>query len=70
MEKNLQLEIPLLLPQVENEKDQCVERLLERVQSHRGIMKAHVDRKNGEGCFCLHYDPNLALHSRLHRRRV
>ncbi|NUM74645.1 cadmium-translocating P-type ATPase [candidate division KSB1 bacterium] len=59
MEKELQLEIPLLLPEVEDEKDQCVERLLERVQSHRGIAKAHVDRKNGQACFCLHYDPNL-----------
>lgn len=58
-EKTLQLEIPLLLPQVEDEKDQCVERLLERVRSQRGIVQAHVDRKNGEGCFCLHYDPNL-----------
>lgn len=59
MEKELQLEIPLLLPQVEDEKDQCVERLRERVQSHRGIVQAHVERKNGQVCFCLHYDPNL-----------
>jgi len=59
VEKTLQLEIPLLLPHVEGEKDQCVERLLERVRSQRGIVQAHVERKNGEASFCLHYDPNF-----------
>ncbi|KAA0220285.1 cadmium-translocating P-type ATPase [candidate division KSB1 bacterium] len=67
MEKELQLEIPLLLPQVEDEKDQCVERLLERVWSQRGIVQAHVERKNGEACFCLHYDPNLVSLNQVRR---
>ena len=66
-EKTLQLEIPLLLPQVEDEKDQCVERLLERVRSQRGIVQAHVERKNGEACFCLHYDPNLTSLNQVRR---
>ncbi|MGH7601594.1 MAG: heavy metal translocating P-type ATPase, partial [bacterium] len=57
--QELKLEIPILLPGVEDERDQSVERLLERVKSHRGIAQAHVDRKNGQACFCLHYDPNL-----------
>jgi len=67
MEKKLLLEIPLLLSQVEDEKDQCVERLLERVKSNRGIAQAHVDRKNGQSCFCLHYDPNLISLQRVQR---
>jgi Cd2+/Zn2+-exporting ATPase len=67
MEKELQLEIPLLLPQVEDEKDQCVERLLEHVRSQRGIVQAHVERKNGEGCFCLHYEPNLVSLNQVQR---
>ena len=59
MENTVQLEVSLLLPEVEDERDQCVERLLERVSRHRGIDRAHVDRKNDRVYFCLHYDPNL-----------
>ncbi len=66
-EKTLQLEIPLLLPHVENEKDQCVERLLERVRSHRGIQKAHVEPKNGGANLCLHYDPALVSLNQVQR---
>ena len=58
MEKTLQLEIPLLLPEVEDEKDDCIERLLERLENHRGIKKAHVEHRNGEALFCLHFDPD------------
>ncbi len=59
MEKTLQLQIPILLPEVEDEKDQCVERLLERIRAHRGIVKAHIERQNGEALFCLHFDPGF-----------
>jgi Cd2+/Zn2+-exporting ATPase len=66
-EKTLQLEIPLLLPGVENEQDQCVERLLERIKGHRGIARAHVEQQNGQACFCLHYDPDLVSLSQVRR---
>ena len=59
MVETLELELPVLLPEVEDERDQCVQRLLDRVSRHRGIQKAHVDRKNSLAYFCLHYDPNL-----------
>lgn len=67
MEKTMQLEIPVLLPEVEDEKDQCVQRLLEQISSHRGIEKAHVDRKNDHAYFCLHYDQNLVSFVQLQR---
>ncbi len=51
------VELPLVLPQVGSEKDQCVDRLLDRVKAKRGILKAHVKRANGDWYFCLHYDP-------------
>ncbi len=59
-EQTLQLEIPVLLPDIEDERDQCVERLKERITDYaKGIVQAHVERKNGEALLCLHYDPNL-----------
>ena len=66
-EKTLHLDIPLLLPEVEDEKDQCVDRLLERVRMHRGVEKAHIDRKDGQVYICLHYDPNLVSLSQITR---
>lgn len=57
MDNTLQLDIPLLLPDIDDEKDACVERLLERIGNHRGIEKAHVDHRDGEAFFCLHVDP-------------
>ena len=59
MEKTLQLEIPVILPGVKDESDQCVQRLIERLQHHRGIHQVHVKKTNGEAQLCLHYDPNL-----------
>jgi Cd2+/Zn2+-exporting ATPase len=58
-ESTLQLEIPVLLPGVADERDRCVERLNEQLAAQRGIYRAHVDRTNGRAVLCLHYDPNL-----------
>jgi len=59
MEQTLQLEIPVVLPGVVDEQDQCVTRLQTMIGDQRGITKAHVDRQNGKAVFCLHYEPNL-----------
>ena len=32
----LSLELPILLPQIEDERDQCVERLQEQLKQHKG----------------------------------
>ncbi|NOZ73985.1 MAG: cadmium-translocating P-type ATPase [FCB group bacterium] len=58
-ENTLHLEIPLLLPDLESEQDQCVERLVEQLEGHRGIEKAHIHRENHNACLCLHYNPHL-----------
>ena len=57
--KKLQIEIPVLLPEVPNEKDQCVTRLTERLSGRQGIEKVHIaDGKNhGVPQLCFHYDP-------------
>ena len=59
MEQTLQLDIPVVLPRVADERDQCVTRLQNMVASQRGISKAHVDHADGNAMLCVHYDPNL-----------
>ncbi len=58
MEQTLELDIPLLLPGVENEKDECLARLEKALQSHKGILRAHLEREKSPVDLCLHYDPN------------
>lgn len=59
MEKTIELEIPLLLPGVEDEKDECLNRLEASLQDRKGILRAHLEREKFPVDLCLHYDPNL-----------
>jgi len=60
MEK-LQLKIPVILPQVPNEKDSCVERLIQKLQAKEGVEKVHIADENGDDVpqLCFHYDPDI-----------
>lgn len=59
--KKLQLKIPVILPQVPNQKDACVERLIQELQAKEGIEKVHVADANGDDVpqLCFHYDPDI-----------
>ena len=59
MEKTIELEIPLLLPGVEDEKDECLNRLESALQNQKGILRVHLEREKTPVDLCLHYDPNL-----------
>ena len=67
MEKTIELEIPLLLPGIENEKDDCLNRLETSFQNHKGILRAHLEREKSPVDLCLHYDPNLLSLSEVKR---
>ncbi|HLC06493.1 MAG TPA: cation-translocating P-type ATPase [Anaerolineales bacterium] len=67
VELTLHLEIPLLLPDVEDGRDQCVARLQESLLPIAGIRNAHVERDDGTAILCLHYDPNLLSLDRVQR---
>ena len=57
-EKTIKLDIPLLLPQVDDARDQCLETLEKELMLHKGIHLAHI--KPGQPAqLCIHYDPNL-----------
>ncbi len=43
METTIELEIPLVLPGVENEKDECLARLETALQNRKGLLRAHLE---------------------------
>lgn len=60
MEK-LKIKIPLLLPEVPDEKDECVQKLIESLHDKNGLEKVHVseEAENGVPQLCFHYNPDL-----------
>lgn len=58
-EKVVEIAVPLLLPQVKDMRDQCVTRLQERLQAHKGVLKTHLHLDHEPVDLCIHYDPNL-----------
>jgi len=58
-EEKITLDIPLLLPGVEDGGDECVPRLERMLQGIKGIDLAHVTQNGDTPQLCIHYDPNL-----------
>ena len=56
MTEKLKLDLPLILPDVADERDACVGRLTRLLQAE-GLGTAHVVHENGSARLCLHYDP-------------
>ncbi|MBB4079414.1 Cd2+/Zn2+-exporting ATPase [Lewinella aquimaris] len=57
----LTLDLPILLPEIPDERDRCVERLLSALNGEPGVEKAHL-RSGEPPKVCIHYDPDqLAL---------
>lgn len=54
----LRLDLPLLLPDIHDADDRCVDRLIAALSGRPGIAEAHVVRDGtGEPQLCVHYDP-------------
>lgn len=58
-EKTIELALPVLTPEVADGDDGCLDRLEQALQAHKGIIRAHVERKKSPAQLCVHYDPNL-----------
>jgi Cd2+/Zn2+-exporting ATPase len=58
-EERIALDIPLLLPGVDDGGDECLPGLEQRLQVVKGIEYAHVKEKERPPQLCIHYDPNL-----------
>ncbi len=58
IEKTVELDVPLLLPEIEDRHDHCLENLQSTLIHHKDIYRAHI--KEGQPPrLCSHYDPNL-----------
>ncbi len=66
MTQKLQLDLPLLLPDIAA-GDDCVTMLTDELRHTRGISQAHIVREDGEAQLCLHYDPDLVSLSKIER---
>lgn len=58
-ENTIQLDMDLLLPGVEDARDDCLARLETALQDRRGIQRIHFKPEAEPVQLCLHYDPNL-----------
>ena len=65
--KKLQIKIPLILPEVPDEKDQCVDKLISRLEDIEGLEKVHLadEADNGVPQLCFHYNPELISMDRI-----
>jgi len=68
----VRIDLPVLLPDLPDDRDACAERLVALVQSHPGVEKVHVDRDDEHGTsatavLCMHYDPALVSMSEVER---
>lgn len=67
MTQKLQLDIPLILPDVTDASDACVGRLTSELSARPGVEQVHIV-KPGEGrpaLLCIHYDPDAVSLSRI-----
>jgi copper chaperone CopZ len=58
-EATLQLDIPVLLPEIPDIRDSCVQRLEQMLATRRGVRRVHVKDDVEPAQLCLHFDPNL-----------
>jgi len=66
MEK-LHIKIPLILPDVPDEKDHCIQRLIDTLQDEKGIDKIRIadEKNNGIPELCFHYNPDIISIARI-----
>ncbi len=64
MAEKLELDLSLVLPEIPDERDACVERLTKLLQAE-GLEKVHLVREDGGARLCLHYDPRQFSVSRV-----
>ncbi len=69
MTDKLQLELPLLLPEVTDASDACVRRLMANLGARAGIVDVHVLAGQGSEAsrLCVHYDPQVLSLARIRR---
>ncbi len=52
------INLNILLPEVPDERDECVLRIIAVLQKHKGIEEVHVTGEGKEAQLCFHYNPD------------
>lgn len=67
--KKLKIQIPLILPEVPDEKDQCVDKLMHQLEDIQGLERVHVDANTDQNVpqLCFHYDPEIISIDRIQK---
>lgn len=67
MAGKLQLNLPIILPDIPDDADACVDRLMEELRGQAGIEEIHVRVKgdNAPSQLCIHYDPRVLSLARI-----
>lgn len=64
--EKIRLELPLVLPDVDNPDDRCVDRLIQALSGREGLDRVHLKQlESGEQVLCLHYDSTRITVTRL-----
>ncbi len=64
--ERVRLELPLILPEVDDAHDPCIDRLVGLLTGRPGVERVHIKKQEGSPpLLCLHYDPSLITVSRL-----
>ena len=60
MAEKTRLKIELLLPDIDNADDRCVQRLTDLLATKKGVGRVHLDTREQEvGKICVHFDPTI-----------
>ena len=59
--KKTKINLDILLPEIPDERDRCVERLIKLLEGRNGIEKIHLKPQNeqNKAQLCFHYDPDV-----------
>jgi Cd2+/Zn2+-exporting ATPase len=64
--EKIRLELPLILPDIDDPEDHCVDRLIQALSGRAGLDRVHLKQsESGESVMCLHYDPAQITVTRL-----
>lgn len=58
-EKTVSIEIPLIMPGLEQECGRCLDQVQQTLQDHKGVLSTHLDREREQPILHIHYQPDL-----------
>ena len=57
--RKTRIDLRILLPEIPDERDACVNRIIAVMQHHKGVLESHVLGEGAEAQLCFHHDPDL-----------